>query len=124
MWKAACKEERKSFEAMEVFKVVPRLDNKKVVGSKWVYHEKQGPDGKIQKYKACIVMQGFTQVKGIDFNKTFAPIAKLLSLCTILALAAKFNLKVHQMDIKSAYLNRELEEEIYMEPPPVISGDA
>jgi len=60
MWEAACKEERKSFEAMEVFEVVPRPDHKKVVSSKWVYREKQGPDGSIQKYKARIVAQGFT----------------------------------------------------------------
>ena len=118
MWEAACEEERKSFEAMEVFEVVPQPDHKKVVGSKWVYHEKRGPDGKIQKYKACVVTQGFTQVEGIDFDKTFTPIAKLSSLCTILALAAELDLEVHQMDVKSAYLNGKLEEEVYMEPPP------
>jgi hypothetical protein len=60
MWEATCEEEQKSFEAMEVFEVVPRPECKKVVGSKWVYHEKCGPNGKIHKYKACIVMQGFT----------------------------------------------------------------
>ena len=63
-------------------------------------------------------MQSFTQVKGIDFNKTFAPITKLSLLCAILALTTKLNLKVHQMDVKSAYLKRRLKEEIYMEPPP------
>ena len=118
MWEAVCKEEQKSFKAMEVFEVVLRPECKKVVGSKWVYCEKHGPDGKIQKYKARIVTQGFTQVKGIDFNETFAPVAKLLSLRTILALTAELNLEVHQMDIKSTYLNRKLKEEIYMEPPP------
>ena len=63
-------------------------------------------------------MQGFTQVEGINFDKTFMPIAKLSLLCTILALAAELNLEVHQMDVKSAYLHGKLEEEIYMEPPP------
>jgi len=118
MWEAACEEERKSFEAMEVFKVVPRPDHKKVVGSKWVYCEKRGPNGSIQKYKARVVTQGFTQVEGIDFDETFAPVAKLSSLRAILALATKLDLEVHQMDVKSTYLNGELEEEIYMEPPP------
>ena len=89
-----------------------------VVSSKWIYHEKHGPDGTIQKYKAHVVVQGFTQVKGIDFNKTFVPVTKLSLLCTILALAAKLNLEVHQMDVKSAYLNGNLKEEIYMELPP------
>jgi hypothetical protein len=63
-------------------------------------------------------MQGFTQVEGIDFDKTFTPITKLSSLCAILALAAELDLKVHQMDIKSTYLNGKLEEEIYIEPSP------
>ena len=118
MWEAACEEERKSFEAMEVFEVVPQPERKKVVGSKWVYREKRGPDGKVQKYKARVVAQGFTQVEGIDFDETFAPVAKLSSLRAILALAAELDLEVHQMDVKSAYLNGKLEEEIYMEPPP------
>ena len=118
MWEAACEEECKPFEAMEVFEVVPRPANKKVVGSKWVYREKRGPDGKIQKYKARVVAQGFTQVKGVDFDKTFAPVAKLSSLRAILAIAAELDLEVHQMDVKAAYLNGKLEEEVYMEPPP------
>jgi hypothetical protein len=118
MWEAACEEERKSFEAMEVFEVVPRPANKKVVGSKWVYCEKRGPDGKIQKYKARVVAQGFTQVEGVDFDETFAPVAKLSSLRAILAIAAELDLEVHQMDVKAAYLNGKLEEEVYMEPPP------
>jgi Reverse transcriptase (RNA-dependent DNA polymerase) len=63
-------------------------------------------------------VQGFTQMEGIDFDETFTPVAKFTSLCTILALAAKYNLEVHQLDIKSAYLNEDLKEEIYMAPPP------
>ena len=118
MWEAACEEEGKLFEAMEVFEVVPRPERKKVVCSKWVYREKCGPDSKIQKYKARVVAQGFTQVKGIDFEETFAPVTKLSSLRAILALAAELDLEAHQMDVKSAYLNEKLEEEIYMEPPP------
>jgi hypothetical protein len=83
-----------------------------------VFRIKRGPDGEIQKYKARIVTQGFTQIEGVDYDETFAPIAKFASLHTILAIAAKHDLEVQQMDIKSAYLNGELKEEIFMEPPP------
>jgi Reverse transcriptase (RNA-dependent DNA polymerase) len=91
---------------------------RKVVGSKWVFRIKRGPDGAIQKYKARVVAQGFTQVENIDYDETFAPVAKFASLRTILAIAAKEDLEVHQMDVKSAYLNGVLKEEIFMEPPP------
>jgi len=82
-----------------------------------VFCIKHRPDGNVEKYQARVVAQGFTQVEGLDFNKTFAPVAKFSSFCTILALAAKHNLEFHQMDIKAAYLNGVLEEEIYMELP-------
>jgi hypothetical protein len=117
-WEVACKDERDVFYRMGVFEVVPRPKGRKVVGSKWVFRTKRGPDGEIQKYKARVVAQGFTQVEGIDYDETFAPVAKLSSIRTFLALAAELDLEVHQMDVKSAYLNGLLEEEIYMEPPP------
>jgi Reverse transcriptase (RNA-dependent DNA polymerase) len=87
-------------------------------GSKWVFKIKQAPDGMIQKYKAHLVAQGFSQIEGIDFDQTFAPVAKFALLCTILTLAAEFDLKVHQLNVKSAYLNGDLKEEIFMAPPP------
>jgi hypothetical protein len=83
-----------------------------------VFCIKRGPDGEIQKYKARVVVQGFTQIEGIDYDKMFAPVAKFASLHAILAIAAEHNLEVQQMDVKSAYLNGELKEEIFMEPPP------
>jgi hypothetical protein len=89
-----------------------------VVRLKWVFCIKRGPNGTIQKYKAHIVVQGFTQIEGIDYDKTFAPVAKFASLRAILALAAEYDLELHQMDVNSAYLNGELKEEIYMNAPP------
>ena len=73
-----------------------------------------GPDGQIECYKAHLVAQGFSQVKGIDYNKTFAPITKFNSIRLLLALSARFNWEIHQMDVKSAFLNGKLEEEIYI----------
>jgi Reverse transcriptase (RNA-dependent DNA polymerase) len=66
----------------------------------------------------CLVAQGFSQIEGIDFNEMFAPIIKFASLYTVLALAVEFDLEVHQLDIKSAYLNGDLKEEIFMASPP------
>ena len=79
-WEVACKDEKRSFELMGVYEVVPRPKGRKVVGSKWVFWIKRGPDGAIQKYKARVVAQGFTQIEGIDYDETFTPVAKLSSL--------------------------------------------
>jgi hypothetical protein len=118
MWDAACEEEKRSFEVMGVYDVVPRPENRKVLGSKWVLRIKRGPDGAIQKYKARVVAQGFTQIEGVDYDETFAPVAKLASLRAVLALATELNWEIHQMDVKAAYLNGALEEDIFMAPPP------
>jgi hypothetical protein len=117
-WLAACEEEMQTWKNLDVYNIVPQPKGWKVIGSKWVFHVKRSPDGSIQKYKAWIVAQGFTQVKGINFDQTFASVTKFSSLRTVFALAAKQNLKVHQMDVKAAYLNAHLEEEIYMKAPP------
>ena len=118
MWDAACEEEKRSFEIMGVYDVVPRPEHRKILGSKWVLRVKRGPDGAIQKYKARVVAQGFTQIEGVDYDETFAPVAKLASLRAILAIATELNWEIHQMDVKAAYLNGILDEEIYMSPPP------
>ena len=117
-WDVACKDKIRMFQQMGVYDVVPRPEGRKVIGSKWVFRIKRGPDGGIQKYKACIVAQGFTQVEGLDYDQTFAPVVKLSTFRTILAIAAQQNLTIHQMDVKSAYLNGKIKEEIYMEAPP------
>jgi len=117
-WLAACEEEMCTWKDMDVYDVVPCPKGRKVIGSKWVFHIKQGPDGSILKHKARIVTQGFTQVEGVDFDQTFAPVAQFSSLCPVFALATEHDLKVHQMDVKAAYLNANLKEEIYMEVPP------
>jgi hypothetical protein len=117
-WELACDNEKRAFEHLGVYEVVPRPHDRKVVGSKWVFRIKRGPDGSIQKYKARVVAQGFTQIEGIDYDETFAPVAKLASLRAILAIAAERNLELHQMDVKSAYLNGSLSNELFMSPPP------
>ncbi|PSR73944.1 hypothetical protein PHLCEN_2v10251 [Hermanssonia centrifuga] len=117
-WKIACAQEMLAFVKANLFDEVECPKNRKVVGSKWVFRIKRGPNGKIEKYKARLVAQGFTQVKGIDYTETFAPVAKFISIRTLLSLAAKLDLEIHQMDVKSAFLNGDLDEEIYMKCPP------
>jgi hypothetical protein len=117
-WLTACEDEMCTWKNLDVYNIVPQLKGQKVVGSKWVFHVKHSPDGSIQKYKARVIAQGFTQVEGIDFDQTFAPVTKFSSLHTVFALAAKHDLEVYQMDIKAAYLNAHLKEEIYMKAPP------
>jgi len=82
-----------------------------------VFKIKQGVNGEVEGYKSKLVARGFTQIYGVDYNETFAPVAKFTSIRCILALTASEDIEIHQMDVKMTFLNGELEEEIYMEQP-------
>lgn len=116
-WEQAMQEEINSLKRHGTWELVDLPSDRKAVKCKWVYKVKFRPDGEIERYKARLVAKGFTQVKGIDFDETFAPVARLDSLRYLLALAALEDWEIHQVDVKSAYLNGELDEEIYMEQP-------
>ncbi|THH04538.1 hypothetical protein EW146_g10151 [Bondarzewia mesenterica] len=117
-WEAAILDELGRMEKLGMWDLVERPTAANVVGSKWVFKIKRGAAGEITKYKARLVAQGFTQVPGIDYGDMFAPVAKLTSIRVLLALAARFDWEIHQMDVKNAFLNGDLEEEIYMKQPP------
>jgi hypothetical protein len=99
----------------DVWDIVSRSKGKFVVTSKWIYKIKHATDGSVEKYKARFVARGFSQVEGIDYEETFASVARYTSICTIIALAASMHWKLHQMDVKTTFLNGEIEEEVYIE---------
>ena len=104
-------EEYQSIMKNDVWDVVPRLEGKSIVTSKWIYKIKHAADGSIEKYKARFVARGFSQKEGIDSEETFAPVARYASIRPIMALAAKLGWKLHQMDVKTAFLNGVVEED-------------
>ena len=110
-------EEYQSIMKNDVWDVVPRPKGKSVVTSKWIYKIKHATDGSIEKYKAIFVAHGFSQKQGIDYEETFAPVARYTSIRSVLALATMMKWKIHQMDVKTSLLNGAVEEEVYVERP-------
>ena len=93
------------------------LVGRKPVGCKWVLRKKYKTDGFLDKYKAGLVAKGFTQQPDMDFVDTYSPVAKFASVRLIMVVAARLDLELHQLDVKTAFLNGDLKEEIYMDQP-------
>jgi hypothetical protein len=117
VWRDAMVEEYTSIMQNDVWEVVPRPTDRAVVGSRWIYKIKHGADGSIEKYKARFVAKGFSQKEGIDYEETFAPVARYTSIRAIISFAAQMGWQIHQMDVKTAFLNGVLKEEVYIEQP-------
>jgi hypothetical protein len=116
-WVDAMTEEYQSIIKNDVWEIVPRPKSKDVVSSKWLFKIKHVVYGSIEKYKAIFVTRGFSQKEGIKYEETFALVARYTSIITIIALVAKMKWKLHQMDVKTAFLNGVIEEEVYIEQP-------
>jgi hypothetical protein len=116
-WADAMTEEYQSIIKNNVWEIVPKPKSKDVVSSKWLFKIKHVVDRSIEKYKERFVARGFSQKEGIDYEETFAPVARYTSIRTIIALAAKMKWKLHQMDVKTAFLNGIIKEEVYIEQP-------
>ena len=115
-WKEAMDDEINSLQENEMYMIVPLPKDKQAVGGRWVYTVKVGPGGE-QQYKARYVAKGFTQKHGYDYFETFAPTAKMTTVRMFMQIAVEFDLIIHQMDVKTAYLNAPIDCEIYMNQP-------
>ena len=116
-WRAAMDSEMQSLENAGTYTLVPLPVGRSAIGCKWVFKTKRGSDGVIKKHKARLVAKGFLQRFGVDYDETYAPVARYPSIRALLALTAHHDWELHQMDVKSAYLNGDLDEEIYMSQP-------
>lgn len=117
-WKKAMCEEMNALKKNDTWELVELPDGKKPVGCKWVFTVKHKADGSVERYKARLVAKGFTQTYGIDYQDTFAPVAKMNSIRVLLSLAANMDWPLQQLDVKNAFLHGDLEEEVYMDIPP------
>jgi hypothetical protein len=117
-WQQAMVEEYQAVIDNNTWKLVDCPTSVKPIGCKWVYRIKYNQHGEIDKYKARLVAKGFVHQEDIDYEETFAPTAKWNTIRLTLALAAQKGWKVHQMDVKSDFLNGDLQEDVYMQQPP------
>jgi hypothetical protein len=117
-WKNAMLEEMASIEQNKTWSLVDLPAGQRAIGLKWVFKLKRDEHGNISKFKARLVAKGYVQVQGIDYEEVFAPVARMESVRILLAVAAHSSWAVHHMDVKSAFLNGELAEEVYVVQPP------
>lgn len=117
-WLNAMNEEIQSLNQNQAWELVDLPESRKTVGSKWVFKRKHDQDGKIIEYKARLVAQGFSQKYGEDYDEVFAPVTRSSTFRLLLSVSGKRKLKIKQFDIKTAFLNGELTEEIYLKQPP------
>jgi len=117
-WVLAMQDELNQFKRNQVWHLVPRPKERSVIGTRWVFRNKLDDLGTIVRNKARLVVQGYNQQEGIDYDETFAPVARLEAIRILIAYAAHMNFKLFQMDVKTAFLNGYLKEEVYVEQPP------
>jgi len=115
VWKDAMTKEYESIMENDVWEVVPRPQDKTIVTSKWLYKIKHAVNESTEKYKARFVARGFSQKEGIDYDVIFAPVARYMTIRSIIALAASQGWNLHQMDVKTAFLHGSIKEEVYVE---------
>ena len=116
-WSSAMQKEMESMQEHEVWNLVEIPAEKKAVGCKWIFKIKTDSEGKIERFKARLVAQGFNQKFGKDYDETFSPVVRQESLRTLVALSVQHNLELHHVDVTTAFLNGVLEEEVYMQQP-------
>jgi Reverse transcriptase (RNA-dependent DNA polymerase) len=110
-------EEMRALVKNDTWDMVSRPYGKNVVGCKWVYSVKYNPEGKVDRFKARLVAKGYTQTYGVDYEETFAPVVKMNIVRTLISCAVNLGWDLCQLDVKNAFLHRDLKEEVFMEIP-------
>ncbi|KAI3523650.1 hypothetical protein L1887_01930 [Cichorium endivia] len=123
-WIKAMQDELHEFERHKVWTLVPLPPGKTIIGTRWVFRNKMDEDGIVIRNKARLVAQGFTQMEGLDYDETFAPVARLEAIRLFLAFASFMKFKVFQMDVKTAFLHGDLPQEVYLKQPPGFCNDS
>ncbi|MBW0539504.1 hypothetical protein O181_079219 [Austropuccinia psidii MF-1] len=113
-WREAIANEINSIKLHKVWKVVESSEAQNLLGTTWVFREKEDSNGDVTRYKARLCVQGFAQIEGLDFNETFAPTGRMMTLRFLLGFCASHDLEIHQMDVKTAFLYRTLEEKVFI----------
>jgi len=121
-WQAAMSEELAALERTGTWDIVPLPPHTVPITCKWVFKVKTKSDGSIERYKARLVARGFQQTQGCDYDETFAPVAHMTTVRTLIAVAASKSWDISQMDVKNAFLHGDLHEAIYMQPPPGVNA--
>ena len=116
-WAKAEQEELDSLHARKVWELVPRPPNANIISNKWIYKTKEDSEGRAIRRKARLVARGFTWIEGIDYEETFAPTAKFVTIRLIVALATSLNWPLDQADIDTTFLWADIDEDIYMQQP-------
>ena len=114
---SAMEKEIESLRKNDVWELADLPKGRKAVGSKWVLKIKTDAEGSVERFKARLVAQGFSQKPGIDYDETFSPVARFESVRTVIALAVQTDLKLHQIGVTTAFLNGDLKKEVYMKQP-------
>ncbi|KAI3434272.1 uncharacterized protein J3R85_006738 [Psidium guajava] len=122
-WIQAMMAEMNALKKNDIWEVVTLPKGKQPMGCKWVYTLKYKADGSLERCKARLVTKGYTQTYGVDYQETFAPVAKMNTVRMLLSLATIFGWSLQQFDVKNAFLHGDLEEEVFMEPPPGFDKD-
>lgn len=116
-WIDSMQSELLEFERNEVTELVPKQDNVNVIGTKWIFKNKTDEAGNVIRNKARLVAQGYSQIEGVDYEETFTPVTRLESIWLLIGMACHLKFKLYQMDVKSAFLNGYLKEEVYVSQP-------
>nr|GFC36248.1 Gag-Pol polyprotein [Tanacetum cinerariifolium] len=116
-WFQAMQDEIHEFDRLQMWELVPQPDCVMIIALKWIYKVKLDEYGDVLKNKARLVAKGYRQEEGIDFEESFAPVARIEAIRIFIANATSINMTVYQMDVKTAFLNGELKEEVYVSQP-------